>query len=335
MNVQRWLKARRPSWERLDELISLIESQGGLSLSRQQLQELGRLYRCASADLSRARALKLGQDTQTYLNNLVVKAHNQVYQTRKDHWRDLGKFLWVQFPALVRRHMVYVALALAVFIIPGCIGYVYVQQDVHFAQLEMMKGHPLISDDIWHAIEQRKMWTDNLEKVSPVLSTLIATNNIRVAIMAFALGITFGFGTLFVLFMNGISTGTILGACHLYRMDDKLLAFVAPHGVLELSAVFICGGAGLLIGKAMLFPGQWRRIDALKLAARDALWMFGGCVPLLMVAGLIEGFISPRTDLGPNAKYLVSIATMFCLSVYLFAPRSSNADEGSSESRLK
>jgi uncharacterized membrane protein SpoIIM required for sporulation len=335
MNVQRWLKTRRPNWERLEQLVNLIEHQGSSGLSRQQLQELGRLYRSASADLSRARAIKLGQDAQSYLNNLVVKAHNQVYQTRKDHWQDLANFLWVRFPALVRQHIIYVGLSTALFLTPFWIGYVYIQKDAHFGQLELVKGHPLISDELWHTIEEKKMWTDNAEKMSPIASTLIATNNIRVAILAFVLGITFGFGTVFVLCTNGISVGTILGACRLHGMDDKLLAFVAPHGVLELSSIFICGGAGLLLGKALLFPGEWRRVDALKLVAKDALYLFAGCVPLLTIAGTIEGFISPRTDLDPNTKYLVSIATLVCLIIYLFAPRTENALKGSSESRLK
>lgn len=321
MNVQRWFKLRRPSWEKLEQLVHIIESHGGGSLSRQQLQELGRLYRLASADLSRARSLRLGEDAQVYLNNLVVKAHNQVYQTRKDHWRDLADFLWLRFPELVRRHIVYIAAATGIFLIPAWLGYSYVQKDSHFAQLELAKGHPLIPEDIWHNIEHHQLWTDPVQKISPLASSLIAANNIRVAILAFALGITFGFGTVFVLCQNGISVGTILGACRLYGMDDKLLAFVAPHGVLELGAIFICGGAGLLLGKALLFPGDWRRVDALKLIAKDALFLFGGCIPLLLVAGLIEGFISPRTDLDADAKFLVSAATVITLILYLFVPR--------------
>jgi uncharacterized membrane protein SpoIIM required for sporulation len=104
------------------------------------------------------------------------------------------------------------------------------------------------------------------------------------------------------------------------------VAFIAGHGVLELTAIFISGGAGLLIGRALLFPGQYRRIDAFKMVARDAAGLFGGCVPLLLVAGAIEGFISPRTDISPETKFAVSLATLVLLMLYLFAPRNSKEE---------
>lgn len=325
MNVQRWLKLRRSSWQKLDDLVRLIESQGGASqLGRQQLQEFGRLYRCASADLSRARALNLSQDVQVYLNNLVVKAHNQVYQTRKNRWQDLFNFLWFGFPCLIRKQILYICLATLLFGISMGLGYSYVLKDMQFAQLEFFKGQPLLPEDIWHSIEQHRMWTDSAEKASPLASTIIATNNIRVAILAFVLGITFGVGTVLVLFQNGILLGTIFGVCRHYGMAGNLLAFVAPHAILELGSIFICGGAGLLIGKALLFPGNLSRVDSLKSVIRAALGLFAGCVPLLLVAGIIEGFISPRTDLDANAKIAVSLATIIVLIFYLFYPRTQN-----------
>src|SRR6185369_11344692 len=98
----------------------------------------------------------------------------------------------------------------------------------------------------------------------------------RVSLLAFVFGFTYGIGTTIVLFSNGLFIGTVLGLVKVYGMAGKLLAFMAPHGVLELSAIFISGGAGLLISRALLFPGQWRRSDALKMAAKPAAGMFGG-----------------------------------------------------------
>ena len=98
MNVERWLKTRKKAWDELDSLLTLTDKDGVSALGRKQLQELGRLYRSTSADLSRARALKLSNDIQVYLNNLLVRAHNQVYQTDKNRWKDLFSFLWVGFP---------------------------------------------------------------------------------------------------------------------------------------------------------------------------------------------------------------------------------------------
>ena len=326
MNVERWLKARNASWQRLEELLKAVDSGGLAKLDHQQLRELGRLYRSTSADLSRARAMKLGQSVQLYLNNLVVKAHNQVYQTRTDRWADLVNFLWYGFPVLVRRHMSYIALSILIFLVPFGLSMAYVQKDSHYAQLEIMPGHPIVPDEMWDLIQQHQMWTDPVQHYSATAAGLIATNNIRVSIMAFVLGITFGIGTVFVLANNGLMIGTVLGLCRTYNLTERLLAFIAPHGVLELSAIFISGGAGLLIGKALLFPGLYKRTDALRLIAKDACGLFAGCVPILLLAGTIEGFISPRTDVSASLKYAVSLATLSFMLLYIFGHRVSKAE---------
>lgn len=336
MNIERWARSRRSSWQQLQHLLHSIEGHGLSHLKRAELRELGRLYRCASADLSRVRALNIGGELPAYLNNLVVKAHNQVYQRQQNRWQDLWHFLWVRFPELVRENIFYVAASLAIFCLPLSFCYGFVQRDINFAHLELMKDQPLVSEDIWHVIEKHHLWTDSAQDFSPAISSMIAANNIRVAVLAFSLGITFGFGTMFVLFSNGMMVGTILGVCRHYGMDAGLLAFMAAHGVLELAAIFISGAGGLLLGKALLFPGQWTRLDALRMAARPAFALFAGCLPLLLIAATIEGFISPRTDVAPEAKYAVSIATTICLLLYLFVPRYAvNKDRPPDSGRVK
>ncbi len=326
MNVERWLKTRRPAWEKLEELLNLTDKRGVAGLDRQQLQELGRLYRTTSGDLSRARALKLSSDVQTYLNNLVVRAHNQVYQTDRNRWLDLGRFLWEGFPALIRENILYVVLSTSLFCIPFGFSYYSVIKDPTFAQLEVGQGQPLVSEEMWHYIEKKQLWTDQVANFSPPMFSFIATNNIKVAIMAFAFGALLGIGTIYVLIMNGLSIGTTLGLCKVHGMEPMLLQFVAPHGVLELTSIFISGAAGLLMGKSLLFPGRYKRSDAFRLSARKALGMFAGTVPLLLIAGCIESFVSPRTDLSPDTKYVVSLCTFICLSLYLFIPRGSTGN---------
>lgn len=327
MNVERWIRGRTSTWQRVEELLAQIERRGIASLDRRQLHELGRLYRACSADLSRARAARMGADITGYLNNLVVKAHNQVYQRRKDRWTVLGNFLWYTFPALVREHILYIGAALALFVLPALACEAFVVRDHEFAHMELMPGRPIVSEEMWNMIEHGQMWTDSVQDASPLISSEIAANNIRVALLAFALGITFGLGTVWILCINGMMIGTVLGACAAYHMDYRLLSFVAPHGVLELSAIFICGGGGLLMGKALLFPGQWSRLDALKRVAKPAMGLFAGCLPILLVAGSIEGFISPRTDVTSEGKFLVSLATFVCLFLYLFVPRAERRAE--------
>jgi uncharacterized membrane protein SpoIIM required for sporulation len=305
MNLERWVRSRKPAWQHLESLLQQIERRGLRSLGRKELHELGRFYRAASADLSRARALNVGGEIAGYLNGLVVRAHNQVYQRPTNRWSDLWRFLWETFPALVRRHILHIAAAFALFVAPAGVCFAMVYHDIDFAHMELIRGQSLVSEELWHTIENRRMWTDAAQGASPLMSSEIATNNIRVALLAFALGVTGGIGTAVILLMNGMQIGTVFGVCRIYGMDYRLAAFVASHGVLELSAIFICGGAGLLLGQALLFPGNWSRRDALKLAAKPAMGLFAGCLPILLIAGLIEGFVSPRTDISATAKFAV------------------------------
>jgi uncharacterized membrane protein SpoIIM required for sporulation len=234
---------------------------------------------------------------------------------------DFINFLWIGFPALVRKNIVYVALSFTMVMCPLLISFAMTLQDRNYPQLETVPHQPLVSEELRDFIEHKQLWTDGVERMSTPMSGMIATNNIKVTILAFVLGITFGAGTAYILITNGLSIGAIVGYCQVCGMVDKILAFMAPHGVIELSAIFISGGAGLMIGKALLFPGQYSRVDALKLAAREAGGMFAGCVPMLLIAGSIEAFISPRTDLDSNIKFTVSLATLICLFLYLFVPR--------------
>ncbi|HEY2390672.1 MAG TPA: stage II sporulation protein M, partial [Candidatus Angelobacter sp.] len=153
--------------------------------------------------------------------------------------------------------------------------------------------------------------------VSPAASSFIMTNNMTVSFMAFAMGITAGAGTVFAMFFNGLQIGAIGVACWLNDMSLSLWSFVAPHGVLELPAIFIAGGAGLRIAQGMLFPGLLSRQDSLAKAGGEAVRLVMGVVPILIVAGSIEGFISP-SSLPWQWKFTLAGAIAVIFFSYLF-----------------
>ena len=167
-----------------------------------------------------------------------------------------------------------------------------------------------------------------MNEANQIGSSQIFTNNIRVTFYAFALGAMFGLGTLYVLAFNGAMFGAITALT--YRAgfgNDLLLGFVISHGVIELSCIFIAGGAGLLIGTALVMPGDLSRADALKSRGIEAVRLIIGCVPLLVVAGLIEGFISPQ-PISPLIKIGIGVITGIALYLYLFlAGRAEGEDE--------
>ena len=146
-------------------------------------------------------------------------------------------------------------------------------------------------------IDRRQMWTHSIVAVKPVASSQIMTNNMSVALMTFAAGVTAGAGTLYLLLFNGLMLGVIGMACALSGMSLPLWSFVAPHGVLELPAIVIAGGAGLRLAQGLLFPGLHHRRGSIARAGADGVKLVLGCMPILVIAGLIEAFVSP-TDLG-------------------------------------
>jgi uncharacterized membrane protein SpoIIM required for sporulation len=169
-------------------------------------------------------------------------------------------------------------------------------------------------------IDRGQMWTESIVTVKPQASSAIMTNNLSVAFVTFAAGITAGIGTLYYLILNGFLLGVVAAACAARGMSLSLWSFVAPHGVFELPAIFIAGGAGLRLAQGLLFPGVLPRRDAIRTAGADAVRLVLGVVPVLVMAGVIEAFVSP-TNLPAGLKFGLAGALLVLLAAYLFAPR--------------
>jgi len=174
-------------------------------------------------------------------------------------------------------------------------------------------------------IDHHKMWTDSVVSVAPAASSGIMTNNIAVSFITFAGGVSAGFLTVYSLIFNGVLIGAVGTACALNDMSLRLWSFIAPHGVLELPAIFIAGGAGLRLAQGLLFPGLLSRSDSLAKAGAEAVRLVMGVVPVLIIAGLIEGFISP-SSLPWRWKFALagSVAVIF-YSYLLFCARGAPA----------
>jgi uncharacterized membrane protein SpoIIM required for sporulation len=281
-----WIDLRKTNWSRLESLLSEAESHGVKSLPHNDLRDLGLLYRQAAADLSAVRADPTSRTLEAYLNRLVGRAHNLVYSGRRVSFWSLWEFLAHGYPRLLRRLLPFVTLSAVVLF--GAFGLGMLIQLLRPTFAALMLG-PQMMDKINH----HRMWTDAVLSMKPQAASGIMTNNMSVCFMTFAAGITAGLGTLFLLFNNGLQIGTVLACCAQHGMAASLLAFMVAHGALEIPSIVIAGAAGLRLGAGILFPGQLRRRDALAQAGSEAVQLISATVPLLIVAGSFEGFLSP------------------------------------------
>jgi uncharacterized membrane protein SpoIIM required for sporulation len=308
-----WLDKRKRHWTRLEELLEFASKNGLASLTRDDLRDLGLLYRQMAADLAAIREDPTSVHVARYVNKLLARAHNTIYAAERGRPLAALGFFRRTFPAVFRRNVACCLLAFAVFVGGGLVGAVLCYRDPDF-KLKML-GPEMVD-----TIERRQMWTHSIVSIKPQASSSIMTNNLSVSFTTFALGITGGIGTLFMMTLNGVLIGVIGMACWQSGMSVALWSFVAPHGVLELPAIFIAGGAGLRVAQGLLFPGWLPRRASLAAAGGEAAKLLLGCVPLLIVAGIVEAFVSP-TSLPVRLKFGMAAALFVLLTSYLFAGR--------------
>jgi uncharacterized membrane protein SpoIIM required for sporulation len=230
-------------------------------------------------------------------------------------------------PREVRRSWRPILLAALVFFAPAVIAHVAVVRDPSVAEVFLPPG---MLDRAEAGVERAKKGTGYIEDPQlfrPVMASTIIANNVQVTFAAFAFGLTAGIGTLILLLTNGVSIGGVMGLYASKGIASLLIKFVAPHGVLELTAICIAGGAGLLLAAALVLPGERTRRRALVENGRRAIQLIGVSSVMLVVAGALEGFVSPIPSWSLGAKLAVSAATAVLLVLYLSANRTSKPEE--------
>ena len=328
MNIQRWIARREPNWQRLDGLLRQVEKKGLKSLDSVKIRELASLYRSVAGDLARARTQKVGNILVQNLQSLTTRAYSQIYQgSRKQEWQGVVKFYQWGLPALVQQTFVYIALATALFLVGALIAWWYAWSDPNF--MSLIVPERMISQ----VRDRQELWMGSIVGIEPLASSRITTNNLSVSFGVVAGGITAGLYTAFLLFYNGVLIGAVATLVGQNNLAYPFWAFVFPHGSLELPAIFFAGGAGFLIARGILFPGKYRRIDALKFYGSQAVQLVFGIVPMLLMAGLIEGFFSPNPNVPDPLKYLVGMVLFVLLVAYCNRQegRSERVKEGGSE----
>jgi uncharacterized membrane protein SpoIIM required for sporulation len=292
------LPDQRPAQvERLEELLGRA-STSLRSLTDAELLEFGRLYRRAAAALSHSRSHGFAASETARLNAVVGRAYALLYVSEPTGLRGVKRFFRSELPRTVRRHGRLVGLCAAVFLLFALAGagLAGLRPDL-LASLDPAAADAI--DQIAQRHEGGQIWLD--EAFRPIASSFIMANNIQVSFLAFSTGILLGLGTLFVLAYNGLVLGMIAGGVSTSPASVHFWSFVAPHGIIELPAIILSGAAGLLLGFAIVDPGEHSRLDALRLAGRQAaiIMLVSLCLGGLFLTYLLA---AGRAGEGPDTQ---------------------------------
>jgi uncharacterized membrane protein SpoIIM required for sporulation len=320
----RFINQRKNAWQRLEELLALLDNASLRRLNREEVRELGHIYRRTASDLAIARAESRDPRLVNYLNSLVIRAHGRIYRADAQGGKRIRNFFAHELPRTFRRTWRYTVLSFSVFAVFAVLSFVATKIDPEFS--ELVGVNPAFREVY---IETRTHWWENLnEEGNQVGAAFIMQNNIRVTILTFAFGAMLGLGTIYYLAFNGANIAAVLALCYQSGFGNDLVTFMVGHGVIELSCIFISGGAGLLIGSAMLMPGDLSRADAMKTRGMEAVRLMIGVALLLVVAATIEGFISPA-PISPKIKFGIGALTGVAMYSYLLFAGRDNPGEDS------
>jgi uncharacterized membrane protein SpoIIM required for sporulation len=317
VRLDRFVEEREPQWDELEAALRRARGKPE-RLGPDGVRRLGHLYRAAAADLAQARSRFPGDPLVTRLESLVTRARPVLYSSepRRAPLRD---FLATGYWRRVRERPASLAVAWALMLVPAVLAILWALSDPGAAS-------GLVPEQFRHAGDAGGRALESGADQA-AFSSSIFTNNIRVAFLAFAGGALLGLGTVVIEIYNGALVGTVAGLASGAGNGDRIVELVAPHGFLELSCIAVAAAAGLRVGWAVIDPGPRARGAALAAEARRGAEVVLGTVPWLVLAGLVEGFVTPRRiGLAPALAVGTGLAAVFWALV-LWRGRAAEAPE--------
>jgi uncharacterized membrane protein SpoIIM required for sporulation len=281
-------------------------------------QAISRLYLEITDDLSYAKTFYPGSNTITYLNGLAASAHQKIYTNRKEPGNVFWKFYSRDFPQMFHRHQKQLLLSFVIFSIFIAVGVFSASSDGAFVRAIM--GDAYVN-----------MTLENISKEDPMavykqmgemdMFLGITINNIRVALMAYTLGIFAGLGTAYVLMQNAIMLGSFQYFFHDQGMLWESARTIWIHGTIEISVIIIAGCAGLVVGKSILFPGTFTRLTSFVKGVKEGLKIVLSTIPFFIIAGFLEGFVTRQTGM-PDwlAILIIALSLLSILFYYVYYP---------------
>jgi len=312
MNIKQFVKLHRDDWNQLEDLVSIMHKRKS-GMTGATIDKFYRFYQKATQNLSYSQTYFPEDEVTLYLNGLVSKSHNLLYKDQISSMKQIGHFFSTTFIRLFLEQWKFIVVAMLLFTLGGLGSFFAVLNDPQTM-------YTILPAQVAQGVNPEQLGSADGQVNSTVMSASIMTNNIKVGILAFAGGVTFGLLTVYVLIYNGILVGALAGLFFHHGKSYEFWAYIVPHGMIELTAIFIAGGAGLLMGYKLFVPGQFSRGYQLKTQAQRSVQLLIGTIPLFVIAGLIEGFITPAA-IPLAAKYSVACITVFGLILYIVIGR--------------
>ena len=309
LDVPRFVAAERPYWEELDTLLKSMEDAPERRLQLAEIERLYYLYERASSDLSRLDTFSVEPGVHALLESLVARAYSEIHETRAP-MKARVKNLVLSFPRAFRRHWRAFQLSVAITIIGCLFGGLAVLRDPG-AKAVLMPFPGLMVSPAERVSQEEKAATDRLQGIKSTFAAQLMTHNIQVTALTMALGLTWGFGTLILLFYNGVILGAV---CADYISGGQglfLAGWLLPHGAVEIPSILIGGQAGFVLASALIGWGdRTSRGDRLRAIAPDLFAIIGGAACMLVWAGIVESFVSQYHQ--PVLPYALKITFGIC-----------------------
>ena len=277
--------------------------------------QLANDYRLLAHDLARARRLMPDSRMRQYLEAAYAQAHATLYRETFRPAHALLTLFRDEIPEVVRWLTPYIIWSTTIFVLTVLTGYWMVRTYPDLVSL-------FASPDLISTVEHGQLWTEGILNVVPssVLSLQILTNNIIVSLFAYCAGFVFGLGTLYILGLNGLMLGAVFAFTGQHGLDGALFRFIVAHGCVELSVMCLSGAAGAAVGEALIRPAYGNRLKSFQTAALRSGKLLVACALLLAGSGIIEGYLSPRPDVGLWIRVTVGAGYWLVMVALLFRP---------------
>jgi len=296
-NTQRW-----------KSLEAILDNQ-----DRVNPEALAGLYFQLTDDLAYARTYFPQSRITLYLNNLTVKAHHLIYKNKKTGKKGFINFWKHSYPVIIKENQRYIFYAFVILLISAAIGALSATYDNDFIRL-------ILGDNYVN------MTLENIKNNDPLavykaagkfeMFLGITLNNIRVSFMAYIAGLLISVGSGYILFQNGVLLGSFIQLFYSYGLLKDCLLTVFIHGTLEIFAIVVAGAAGIVLGNSIIFPGTYKRIVSFRKGVEKSILMLTGLIPVFVIAGFLEGFVTRHSDMPDEAKLSIIICSLMIIVFY-------------------